>query len=605
MEEPWIERIDPPYWYNQLGSDTLQLLFYGNDMDQLIIKSLDSRVKIGTNHSKSKSYGLYNVILSDTIYGNISFQLEKGKSKREMSYVIRKKSSIEKNQSNTSSFKPSDAMYLLMPDRFKNADTSNDQIWGMREGKNKHDAFGRFGGDIKGIIQGLSHIRDLGFTSLWITPLWENDMDKQSYHGYACTDHYQIDRRYGTLQDYIELCKRGQEKGLKMVIDMVYNHVGVKHPLYVNPVDSQWFHHYTSKTLTNYRLATIPDPYALAEDRKRMEQGWFVPEMPDLNQSNKDVRRYLIQNTLWWLATANLNGVRVDTYPYSELEFLSELNIRLKKSFPDVFLFGETWETSVPTQVVYAQNIFDNLDSLSKPNSITDFQLGFALQKALNENWNWDAGLSRLYYTLSSDYLYKHPEKLVTFIDNHDMDRIHGQYNNELWKTQMGLGLLMMSRGIPCVFYGTEYLMDKVGAHGDIREPMPDFDMNDQYKGVKDSTKKQRGKKMIEWISELNKMRTNYYQEHFENGKRFQFVPTDGIYAAGIKYGNSVLIYAANQTEKTKSLEISAIESWLQKESQIREVFGKKVSNKGQIIGNSRSLMIEPQSFIVWEVSLE
>jgi neopullulanase len=595
-----IQRVDPPHWYQGMGSDTLQLLAYGAQLKDVSVKVLNEGCSITLNRSNSSDYVLFDLILSDTFSGMVTFDILKGKQKQRLHYEIKKKPLILPSHSEQPyTLSPSDAMYLIMPDRFRNGDTSNDIVVEMKEGVNRNDPFGRFGGDIEGIRKGLPLIKEMGFTALWLTPLWENNMHKQSYHGYACTDHYRIDPRFGDMQAYQNLCKEARSMGIKMVIDLVYNHVGDQHPLFRNPVDTSWFHHFKEQTLTNYRLATIPDPYAISSERKLMEEGWFVKVMPDLNQRNPDVAQYLIQNTLWWIAQAGLEGIRVDTYPYSYAGFLSELNRRLKRVFPHVFLFGETWEVGVPTQVVYApNNIFSN-DSLEMPHSITDFQVGFSLQKGLNEEWNWDAGLSRLYYTLAADYLYKHPEYLITFIDNHDMDRIHGHYQNTHWKTKMALGLLAMSRGIPCVFYGTEASMNKMGSHGEIRETMPGFLASDRRSIFVESQRIQNEKDWISYIQRLNLIRTQTFRSLFEKGKRFQWVPTTGVYAAGILEGKRMLVYAANQSKDTQQLDLSHLpqgstwqrcRKWLPTEE-----------NKEPEFKNREPLWLEPFSFSVWE----
>lgn len=593
-------RVDPPNWYQFMGRDTLQLLFYGSKMNDANIRVLTPGFVLGENRSSSDGYLLHDLKLDQSFTGTVVMEISQGRKKQTLEYEILPKPDLNFTSSGAEyNISPSDAMYLIMPDRFKNGAKSNDEVSGMLEGLNAQDPFGRHGGDIKGMREGLPYIKEMGFTSIWSTPLWENNQPKQSYHGYACTDHYAIDARFGSMEEYVDLCKEARKLGLKMIVDLVYNHTGHKHPLYQNPVDTQWFHHYTDKKITNYRLATIPDPYALKGDRLLMEQGWFVKEMPDLNQSNPDVAEYLIQNTLWWLAKAELSGVRVDTYPYSELNFLSKLNKRLKRVFPNVFLFGETWEVSVATQAVYAPNIFST-DISGKPNSITDFQVCFALQKGLNEPWNWDGGLSRLYYALASDYLYQNPENLVTFIDNHDIDRIHGQFGKETWKTEMALGLLGMTRGIPCVFYGTEALMSKTGSHGDIREDLPGFN-EEEKRSIFDSTERiAHEKRMIDWISSLNNIRTNVYPDYFKKGKRFQLVPTEGIYAAGIKGSNSVLLYAANQSEKLQNLDVTTLAELSLDFSKARLLM--KNTDAIDETRNTNTWVLGSHAFYVWEI---
>ncbi len=559
--EKFCERIDPPNWYAQMGNDTLQLLFYGSNIAQSNFELVGFGAElIGGDQSMGADYRLQYIRLDSTFVGNLKFRFQKGENVQVIEYEIRQKPALgAMDPGQKYHLSPSDAMYLVMPDRFANGDPSNDEVDGMLEGLSPSDPFGRHGGDLMGIQKELPYIKEMGFTSLWLTPFWENNQPSQSYHGYACTDLYRADPRYGTNKDYLDLCRKARDLDIKMVFDVVYNHVGHEHPLYKNPVDTNWFHHYTEKRITNYRLATLIDPYVLKTERENMEKGWFVTEMPDWNQTNPHVAQYLIQNTLWWIANAQLAGIRVDTYPYSESQFLETLNRRLKNTFPKVFLFGETWEVTAATQAVYAPNILRIGTEEGKPSSITDFQVCFALQKGLQEPWAWDGGLSRLYYALASDYLYKQPEYLVTFIDNHDINRIHGQFGKERWKTKMALGLLTMTRGIPCTFYGTECLMSSQESHGTIREDMPGGFPKHTRSVFKPTERVDFEQEMIRWISNLNTLRTEAFKGYFDSGKRFQMVPNEGLYAAGIEGNKSVLLYAANQSDKAESLDINSL----------------------------------------------
>ncbi len=487
--------------------------------------------------------------------------------------------------------KASDAMYLIMPDRFNNADSTNDVAVDMLEKPNRNDPFGRHGGDIKGIDDQLNYIQSLGFNSLWLTPVWENNQADQSYHGYACTDHYRIDPRFGTLEEYQKMCYNAEKMGIKMYIDMVYNHIGSEHPFFKDPIDTLWFHTHDNFKQTNFRLSTNMDPYASRKDKELAEKGWFVKVMPDLNQSNPEVSRYLIQNTLWWIATARLTGVRVDTYPYSEAGFLEKLNRRVKRVFPHAFVFGECWDYTIPSLMYYAPNKLDQNVS-GKPQSITDFSVSFALQEGLNEEGNWRQGLTKLYYALVGDYLYQDPKRLVTFIDNHDIERMHGIYKEDEKVTTMALGLLLMTRGIPCVFYGTEVWMKETKSHGVIREEMPGGWADHDSSIFDIALSKQTQPELVTFIRKVNALR-NQYPNHFELGNRIQLVPSNGVYSAGIWHENTAIIYIANQGGKSVNIDLERFDDW-----GLEGKDAEKIVGSGSI--KEKRFHLEPKDFSIW-----
>lgn len=554
-----IQRIDPPHWYHQLGSDTVELLCYGNMQTGVPAEFSSPTAGVGLIDPQIQvedGYKILRLVLKDTAVRSIEIQCKQGKQKQTLQYKVYPKPRFGEK------ITASDVMYLIMPDRFANGDARNDSIAGMKEGANRKKEDGRHGGDIPGITQHLSYIKSLGVTSLWLTPVIENNQPRQSYHGYACTDHYRVDPRFGSAAQYLAFTSACQTEGIKIVLDMVYNHCGSEHTLYQKPIQQDWFHRFDTFTRSNYRIAALTDPYAAPSEQAKMLHGWFDHHMPDINQSNPLVQQYLIQNTLWWMAQTGASAIRIDTYPYSDAGFLDELGKRVKLAFPESFIFGETWEHSLVSQAHFAPGEFETQPT-STADAVTDFQTCFTLQQALSEPFGWNTGLSRLYYLNAGDKVYSNPKYLVTFGDNHDLNRMHAQYGRNIAKTKMALAYLFMNRGIPCVFYGTEILMDDTGAHGAIRRDFPGGFMGGWEAGFAGETKDAftpEGRNAMEqhsfnYIRDLANIRAAY-APLFEEGKRMQYIPNQGVYR-GFIYNDSMAIgYFINQSATSQHLDL-------------------------------------------------
>ena len=532
-----IKRIDPPYWYAEMGTQNLQLLLCGEKINSISFQTDRPDIKIwDTCTGLSNNYKILYINLPNGYVG--SFNLLYGKNNRKkLTYEVKAKPQAGEKMT------AADRMYLLMPDRFANGNSGNDNMPGMIEKADRKALHGRHGGDIAGVSAHLNHIKNLGFNALWMTPLVENNQPEQSYHGYACTDHYRIDSRYGSLEEYTQLSVQCKTAGIKFLLDCVYNHIGNEHFLFKDKISSSWFNGNDTFQRTNYRVAALSDPYAAKSEVDGMTRGWFDKHMPDLNQDNTHLSTYLIQNTLWWIACTGASAVRVDTYPYSQPSFLEKLNVRLKSAWPDIFVFGESWEHSIAAQASFAPNRFSAANRIL-PDAATDFQVCFGLEKALNEPFGWNTGLTRLYYILASDLLYKNPELLVTFADNHDLNRMHATFGYNAEKTRLALALIYMCRGIPCVFYGTEVLMQDTGAHGAIRRDFPGGWQEDTISGF---TANSKFRDMFAFIQNLSGIRENY-AALFEGGKRTHYIPKNGVYAFFLEGEKDVLGVFANQS---------------------------------------------------------
>lgn len=540
-----INRCDPPFWYKNMGQYKLQLLLYGDSVHLVKIK-----IKGGPRFLR-ESTGInpgYRIIYVSIKPGQGDFTIETYLNGRKCKFRY----AVKEKPQPGAMISAADRMYLLMPDRFASGNDSNDNAAGMLERADRNALHGRHGGDIAGISNNLEHIKNLGFNALWMTPLLENNQPSQSYHGYACTDHYRIDPRFGTMEEYLKLAEKSRNMGIKWVPDVVYNQVGNEHPLYKKLISKGWFHFRDTFFRSNYRVAALSDPYAAQSEVRTMQEGWFDHHMPDLDQYNLDVQRYLIQNTLWWVATTSASGLRIDTYPYSASSFLFQLNLDLKKAFPGLFVFGETWEHTLAAQSVFAPNKFSNSNGL--PDAVTDFQFCFGLHQALNEPFGWNTGLSRLYYLMASDYVYQRSEMLVTFADNHDLNRMHATFGKNISKTKMALGLMYMCRGIPCVFYGTEWLMTDTGAHGAIRRDAPGGWKDDSKNGFSNDGLSTEQREMFDYIKSLAGIRERF-AALFAYGHRTQYIPNNGMYTFFIEGERDVIGVFVNQSDKPQQID--------------------------------------------------
>lgn len=582
-----IQRIDPPFWFDKIEVDTLQLILYGNNIRSAKLLKVNAKAKmVEVNRTLDAHHLILNFKIDTAVKENLIFDLKLNRTSETIEYAIKPliKSNLKINSS--------DVMYMVFPDRFSNGNTQNDSLPGLFEGVDRSIPKARHGGDIAGIANHIDYFKTMGVSSVWINPLIENNQPKYSYHGYAATDLYNIDARFGSNEDYKNLSEQFATNNIKLVMDVVYNHIGNEHPFYKNRICDDWFNMHDTFLQSNYRTAALIDPYATNSDKYKLSTGWFDTHMPDLNQRNPLVARYLIQNTLWWIAYAKLTGVRIDTYPYPDMNFMKNLVASVKLNFPNVFVFGETWEHGVAFQSAFAQNNFGN-PIHSKLDGATDFQLYFAINKAFNEPFGWTEGLSRLYYTEAADHLYKNPNNLVTFADNHDLDRIFGILGNDLNKMKMAMGYLLTTRGIPCLYYGTELLMNDKGDHGLLRKDFPGGWQNDSINNFNVTNKTQF--EIFNFIKTLNTYRTAN-SAIFNDGKRLHFVPENGTYVYTIATTEKTLLVVLNQNTTNTTLNLARFAEVLKGKTQAMDVLTKNN------ITFSNSLNLAPQSILVLEL---
>lgn len=423
-----------------------------------------------------------------------------------------------------------DLMYLLMPDRFSNGDKSNDKVAGMLDQSlNRDTVFERHGGDLQGVINHLDYLKDLGVTALWMTPIWENNMKDRTEHGYAATNQYKVDPRLGTNQLYQQLSDELHKRGMKLVQDVVYNHVGIEHFFFKDKPMPDWFHNWDQFTQTTYKDQTLFDPYASLQDKKQMSDGWFVRQMPDLNHNNPFVENFLIQNAIWTAETFGVDGWRIDTYAYNDLGFMNRCNKALYEEYPKMSIFGETWVHGVVNQSYFCDN---NMTIPFKSNlqNTTDFQtLFYGIQPAVNEKFGWTEGVNKLYTTAAQDILYKNPMGEVIFLDNHDIARFYSVVGEDTAKYKVALSWLLTFRGIPQMYYGMEHLMTGfTNPDGNVRKDFMggwEGDANNKFSSEGRTAKENA---IFNHIKPLANFRKN--SSAITEGKMMQYLPIDGLY---------------------------------------------------------------------------
>lgn len=451
-----------------------------------------------------------------------------------------------------------DLLYLIMPDRFSNGDETNDRIIGMKDQTlNRDTVFNRHGGDLKGIENHLDYLNDLGVTALWLNPVLENDMPHRTEHGYAITDHYKVDPRLGGDQAYKNLIDACHAKGMKIIQDAIYNHSGLWHFLFQDQPDSSWFHRWPGFTQTSYKDQVLFNPYASENEKKIMSDGWFVKEMPDWNHHNPFVENFLIQNALWCVEEFGIDGWRIDTYAYNDLNFMNRCNKALYDDYPRITLFGETWVHGVPNQAYFCENNF-NIPFKSNLQATTDFQLLFyGIQPALMEKFGWTEGVNKLYNTTAYDFMYKDPMRQVIFLDNHDLARFYSVINEDTAKYKMAFLWLMTYRGIPQMYYGDEILLTGFTSPNDghVRQDFPGGWKSDSVNKFIASGRTDKENSIFNQIRQIAKFRKN--SPALQTGKLMQYLPVDGLYVYFRYDDTGTIMCIMNTAETEKSIDFN------------------------------------------------
>lgn len=546
-----INRVEPLNWWVGMKNQNLQLMIYGKNIGGADVKVNYAGVKlVKVNRVSNQNYLFLDLFIDKTTQAgnfdiNFTFQ-NRSTLKHSYSLFQRKENSSLRN-----GFSSKDVVYLIMPDRFADGDTSNDNVAGYADVIDRKNQYGRHGGDIRGIINHLDYFNDLGVTTLWLTPVLENNQTKGSYHGYSITDYYKIDPRHGSNELYSSMVEQAHQKGLKIIMDMVFNHCGSEH-WWMNDLPSEdWINVWPEYTTSNFRSSVLSDPYASDYDTKMMSRGWFSGTMPDLNQDNPFLANYLTQNSIWWVEFADLDGIRMDTYPFSQKNFMAHWAKVVMTEYPNFNIVAEAWFKESPW-CAYWQKDANNRDGYnSNVPSVMDFPLMFTMQVAFDDTMGWDMGLTRLYNHLSKDFLYANPSNILIFADNHDESRFF-MAKDSISRYKLVMTFLLTTRGIPQIYYGTELLMKGLKSEGDgnLRLDFPGGWYGDTRSAFISEGRTKKENEAWNFLQILLKWRKG--SEVIQSGKLKQFVPEDNIYVY-FRYSNHkavMVILNSNKTEK-------------------------------------------------------
>jgi len=593
-------RVDPPNWWVGMANSELQLLVKADDIGAFQVKLKKGRNQLikKVHQADSPNYLFIDLDLSSLKKPEkLVFEFSNETSRFEYEYELRK---LEFGAEKIKGFNSGDAIYLITPDRFVNAYESNDSVPGLKEQAvdRSHD-YKRHGGDIAGIIQAIPYLDDLGMTAVWSSPLLINDMAEQSYHGYAITDFYKVDPRFGSLQEYRLLANELRSREMKLIMDQVNNHCGSNHWWMSDLPFSDWINgqeaFLTSGEITysNHRRTTIQDPYAAQKDKDGMLEGWFVSAMPDLNHRNPFMARYLIQNSLWWIETLGLGGIRQDTYPYNDPAFMAEWARAIQTQYPKFTIVGEEWSYN-PLRVGYWQQSASNADGYeSHLPSVFDFPLQKALVDALTNEESWDKGLIEWYTALSNDFYYPNPKALVFMGDNHDMDRLYTQLSEDVKLHHMALALLAMAPRTPQIYYGTEVLMQNTAKphdHGLIRTDFPGGWPGDEINAFTKSGLTAEQKATQALFAQLFQLRSR--SEAMRFGETLHYAPNDGVYVISRFVENEKLVLFLNKKEEDRQIDLSDYKE-LQGYDRYYDPINKVESSTSKLI------RMQPRSFLL------
>ncbi|MFZ6011968.1 MAG: glycoside hydrolase family 13 protein [Bacteroidota bacterium] len=546
--------VEPPFWWIGMKNSSVQIVFHNSGLDISGYKAnvrYDGVVLKETSTVENKHYLFLTLDISSTAKpGAVPITFIAGKKSFVYNYELKNKST-DKNR--IQGFNSSDVVYLIMPDRFANGDSKNDSIAGMLEGAHRHKPESRHGGDLKGITDRIDYLKDLGVTALWLNPVLENNMPRSSYHGYAITDLYQVDRRLGGNEAYLAFINNSHQAGLKVIQDMVMNHIGSNHWLALDPPEKNWIHQFPQFTRSNYQGSVISDPYKSKYDENLMGNGWFDTTMPDVNQENTLFATYLIQNTLWWIEYAGIDGIRMDTQPYPEKNFMSRWAKVVMEEYPQFNIVGEVWINSIATTAYWQKGMVNADGYQSNLPTVTDFPFCFSIPQALNEPGGWDTGMRRLYTLLSQDFIYPNANNNLTFLDNHDMTRFYLSVGKDIKKLKMGLTFLLTTRGIPEIYYGTELLMDGDGGyHPNVRKDFPGGWIGDQNNAFTKEGRSKEQNEIFDFLKTLLGWRKNEPVIH--QGKLTHYIPEDNIYVYFRHDNHKTIMVAMNANSADKTL---------------------------------------------------
>ena len=571
-----VDRIEPTNWYVGMKDTSLQLMVYGKDVRNADVEINYPGVRIDSiARLDSPNYLLVYLNIDGAKAGEMTLNFKQGKQSKKVKYELRDRAMAGDKRIG---FTNEDVLYMLMPDRFANGNPQNDVIKTMRDKTCDRNAPSlRHGGDLEGIRQHLDYFKELGVTTLWFTPVLENDNPSDgkssSYHGYATTDYYKVDPRFGTNDEYKRLIDEAHQNGLKVVMDMIFNHCGYYHPWVADLPSKDWLN--TPEWLedqakgnkdgiiktnekylqTNGKLTTVFDPYASKFDLRQTVDGWFVPTMPDLNQRNPHVLKYLIQNSEWWIETVGIDGIRMDTYPYADADAMALWMKTINNEYPNFNTVGEAWVTE-PAFTAALQKDSKLSEKNSHLKTVMDFAFFDRINQAKNEETDdWFSGMNRVYNVFCYDYLYPNPKSVMAFVENHDTDRFLGEGKDTVALKQ-AMALLLTINRIPQVYYGTEVLMNgtKAITDGYVRCDYPGGWTGDKHNAFTAEGRTKAENDMFNWMSRLLHWRQG--NEVITKGSQTQFCTHKGIYVIARQYNGKNVMTIINGKREANELDV-------------------------------------------------
>lgn len=583
-QTPALERVEPSFWWVGMNNPRLQLVVHGNNIASRDVKLNYAGVTLSKVHKVENPNYLFLDLLvtADARPGkfNIEFQ---GKNQKKLSYTYELKAR-DKSPNRIMGVTNKDFIYLIMPDRFANGDKRNDVIKGMQEtALNRDSMYYRHGGDIQGIINNLDYLEDLGVTALWLNPVLENDQPKTSYHGYANTENYKIDPRFGDNALYKKLVDESHTRGMKVIKDLVHNHFGSQHWILKDMPSKDWVHNWPEFTKSSFKDQVLFDPYASEVDRKIMTDGWFDGHMPDLNQKNEFVKNYLTQSHIWWIEYAGLDGFRLDTYAYNDPEFMAEWVKLIKAEYPRFTFFAETWVHGIPNQAFFTQGNTINRGFDTELPGVTDFQTLWGINETLNGKFGWNEGVNKLYTTIASDFMYQDATRNVVFLDNHDLSRFYSVIGEDFDDYKSGIAWLLTTRGIPQLYYGTEILMKNFSnPDGLVREDFKGGWAGDKENKFNPGGRTAKENEAFNFVRTLANYRKN--NEVLQTGKLMQYVPENGIYVYFRYNADKTVMIVMNTNDAVSDLSLKRFNERLNGFSKAFNVVSSQQINSLQTI---------------------
>ncbi|MCM1368836.1 MAG: glycoside hydrolase family 13 protein [Candidatus Amulumruptor caecigallinarius] len=593
---PAITNVEPPFWWTGMANDTLQIMLTGPDIASANFKLDYPGVKIDREVAlDSRNYKfLYITVAKDAEPGKMEFKYELDGKHGKLPYELKART---QDAADYKGFDAGDVLYLLMPDRFaKGLGDEEIDMSGLDYpvGADRSNPNARHGGDMRGIRNHLNYIDSLGVTAIWVCPVLENDMPGGSYHGYSTTNYYKIDPRFGSNEEWNSLIEEAHAKGLKVVMDLIFNHSGSNHPWVKDMPSHNWLNHPDRDVMTNYRLTTVHDPYVSDYDLDRTVNGWFVPMMPDLNQRNPHLMKYLTQNSIWWIENSKIDGIRMDTYPYADMNAMSQWAADVLREYPNFNIVGECWYSNEAGSAFWQKGNKLNPTETNLP-SVMDFFYILNGRKSFNEDTTPWTGLNYVYDHLAQDFMYPNPQNVLTFLDNHDSDRFLAEMPDSIGSWKQAIAFLLTSRGIPQVYYGTELLMNgsKEGSDGYVRRDFPGGFPGDEVNAFSPEGRTPLQNEAWNYMSKILNWRRGEARDVIAKGRLKHFMPQNGIYAYQRKLGDKEIVVLLNGRDVPNTVTMERTEEILPYGKTLRNILtDSDVTIKEEMTFAPREVMI-------------